>query len=222
MDIIVISDTHMMLDKLDLPFGDLLVHCGDGMNSGNVYDFNIFTEQIQNAAKQYRLGAIFVPGNHDKYVEAFPVMVKEMYEKINVKVLINDRVTIEGVNFYGSPYTPAFGHQWAFQLYGEDMAKHMWSKIPEDTDFLITHGMPNRILDKVDFFYKDENEYAGCKMLRRRIEEIKPRVYAGGHLHLNGGKVWHLNGTKYINAAVCDDQYIIRNDPIVVEDFYPT
>ena len=59
----------------------------------------------------------------------------------------NESVEILGLKIYGSPYSPEFCN-WAFSINPDDESKQMWDKIPKDTDILITHGPPYKILDK--------------------------------------------------------------------------
>ena len=51
-----------------------------------------------------------------------------------------------GLKVYGSPYTLVYS-DGAFPVCKGKDSVHMWSKIPNDTDILITHGPPKGILD---------------------------------------------------------------------------
>ena len=54
-------------------------------------------------------------------------------------------MTINGVKFYGSPWVPeCFG---VFNLSSNSELQQKWSAIPQDVDFLITHGPPRNLLD---------------------------------------------------------------------------
>jgi hypothetical protein len=55
-------------------------------------------------------------------------------------------VTIDGVSFRASPYTPEFMN-WAF-MYPRGAAARYWDQIPYGLDVLITHGPPFGILDR--------------------------------------------------------------------------
>jgi hypothetical protein len=61
--------------------------------------------------------------------------------------LENDGITIDGVSFWGSPYTPEFMN-WAFMYPRSGAGKRIWDLIPSPLDVLITHGPPRGILEK--------------------------------------------------------------------------
>ena len=68
-----------------------------------------------------------------------------------------------GYKFYGSPWSPTF-YNWGFNAdRGPDILK-WWKKIPTETDILITHGPPHKILDKCMNGFP-----AGCKDLLNEI-----------------------------------------------------
>lgn len=88
------------------------------------------------------------------------------------------------LSVYGSPWQPEF-YDWAFNYpHNGREAEQIWSRIPDATDILITHGPPYDILDQCD----DGNK-AGCRVLRRNIEErVRPRLHIFGHVHEGYGK----------------------------------
>ena len=57
-----------------------------------------------------------------------------------------------------------------------------WKLIPDDTDILVTHGPPYKILDKTD-----SGEEPGCKLLANRVAVVKPKVHIFGHIHESYG-----------------------------------
>ncbi len=59
----------------------------------------------------------------------------------SVHYLQDSAVTIRGVKFYGAPWTPDF-YNWGFMTFNSQQRKEIWSKIPTDTNVLITHGPP--------------------------------------------------------------------------------
>lgn len=88
------------------------------------------------------------------------------------------------VSVYGSPWQPEFC-DWAFNLppVGEEL-KQVWSKIPTETDVLITHGPPYDILDKNEY-----GDCCGCVHLLHEVKtRIKPRVHIFGHIHETYGR----------------------------------
>lgn len=94
--------------------------------------------------------------------------------------LQHEAVEIEGIKIFGSPYQPLF-FNWGFQ-YHETRAHEIWNTLPPQIDILITHGPPYGILDLTS-----EGTHAGCKTLKEKIEEIKPKLHIFGHVHFSSG-----------------------------------
>ena len=210
----IISDTHTRHEELNLPGGDLLIHSGDFMGSGNdVFDIIGFRSWLLEQDYKY---IIIVAGNHERLFEDEPSFAEEMLtNNSNITYLQDSSVVIEGIKFYGSPYTPAFCN-WAFQLHNDEEAKEKWNSIPTDTDVLITHGPAYGILDQITTPVMGDN--LGCKELQKRIEEINPKVHICGHIHSSQGI---LDGygeiTTHINAACLGEDYNFTNNKQYIE-----
>jgi Icc-related predicted phosphoesterase len=170
---------------------------------------------MQGIAPRFKL-VLYIPGNHDICVEKEPMRCREYFETSNMKMLLHRPYEWKGIKFFGSPYQPDF-YQWSFQYPRWDGAR-VWNAIPEDSDVVITHGMPEGILDASgrELFTRDE-AHLGCKALRERLRIIKPKIFAGGHLHHQGGQSVEENGTIWVNAAMCDDQYKPTRKPVVID-----
>ncbi|CAF1171872.1 unnamed protein product, partial [Didymodactylos carnosus] len=87
----------------------------------------------------------------------------------------------------------------------------VWSKIPLNTDILLTHGPPSNILDRTF-----TNESAGCEVLTKRLKLVKPKLHVFGHIHEAYGNC-ESNGTIYVNACTCNLRYKPVQPPIVIE-----
>ena len=127
----------------------------------------------------------------------------------NIHYLCNDSIEIEGIRFFGSPYSPAFGYGWAFNGFSDDLKK-IWNIIPEKTDVIITHCPPFGINDQV------RGISMGCPFLRDKIKEIKPKYHICGHIHEAYG-VYQDEHTIYINASLLDEYYKMVNEPVEIE-----
>lgn len=207
MRFLVFSDTHGKHRLLkNLPEADVVIHAGDVSKEDgserSVVDFLRWFSSLEYGYK------IFIAGNHDPFFEQESEKYIAKTIPSNVIYLNDSRVSIEGVEIWGSPVTPTFWN-WAFNRErGKSVNKH-WKLIPEDTDILITHGPPAGILDQVG-----ANDHAGCADLLKRVKSIKPRYHLFGHIH--GGYGTLENGeTTFINASVVDDQYILKNPPVL-------
>lgn len=114
-------------------------------------------------------------------------------------------------SFFLSPYQPEFC-DWAFNVPANSpQIGAIWSKIPNDVDVLITHGPPQNILDKCH-----NGPHAGCSLLLKRIQEIKPRLHVFGHIHEGYGREKHKS-TVFVNASTCTLSYQPKQPPIVVD-----
>lgn len=218
MKICFISDTHGQFQHLpELPEADVLVHAGDltlgdPAPQSRLAELREATDWLRKQRKRFSR-VIAIAGNHDWACEAF---YKTKHEDIlrsdffyDIDYLRDSSIIIDGVKFYGSPWTPAF-FNWAFnQMRGAQSAER-WAAIPDDTDVLVTHGPPMGILDRVG------PDSVGCADLRFRVEKVAPKIHAFGHIHCAYGEK-KFGPTKYVNAALLNEIYKPKNAPIVVE-----
>ncbi len=202
MKILAISDTHGQHSKLKLPDADMILHAGDISKRGEEPEILAFLDWFGHLDYRYK---IFIAGNHDFYFE------KSSAEKIrevipdNLIYLCDSGVTIEGINIWGAPVTPTF-FDWAFNRdRGGAISRH-WDLIPEGTDILMTHGPVAGILDTTC-----RGEAVGCADLLKRVQELKPKYYIGGHIHEAYGKQ-ESQGTTFFNASVLDERYRLKNE----------
>jgi Icc-related predicted phosphoesterase len=206
--IIVISDTHNYHEKMSLPKGDILIHCGDATSVGRVTETNVFARWLQSTPYQLK---IFVPGNHDWLFQREQSLAREIIENDSCKLLIDEAFEFMGIKFYGSPWQPEF-YNWAFNLPRGEEIRKKWDLIPHETDVLITHGPPMGKLDSVGL--KQFN--LGCSDLMDAVNRIKPKAHCFGHIHDGYGTIDH-QGTKFINASICTERYIPSNKPIILD-----
>jgi Icc-related predicted phosphoesterase len=196
MKLVIISDTHEYHQVVKVPDGDVLIHCGDFTHIGHSGAIERFLEWFASQEHKHK---IFICGNHE---------IEGMNEDLipnGVIYLENNSCIIDGVKFYGSPYTPKF-YDWGFQ-YEREHAD--WSHIPNDTDVLITHGPPLGILD-----YVPGGGNVGCESLLQRVKEVAPKLHCFGHIHYSSGEEV-VGETKFINAACCNEAYIPLNKSYV-------
>jgi Icc-related predicted phosphoesterase len=218
MIITFISDTHTKHNQItaDLPGGDLLIHAGDISSMGYSHEIDNFCKWF-NKLDNYTT-KIFIAGNHDWGFQNEPAeskMISANYQGITY--LQDDSIKIgpsydESVNVYGSPWQPEFCN-WAFNLQknGEEL-QHVWGKIPEDTDILITHGPAFGRLDTVE---GRRNENLGCELLAERIKVVKPKIHVCGHIHSGYGYLFD-GDTHFFNAAVLNERYSYTQKPMTI------
>jgi len=193
--IIVISDTHGLHRGLNVPDGDILIHGGDITRKGNISEVKDFNNFIGSLPHKYK---IIIAGNHDFCLENNKE--EAVRHLTNCTYLEDSGIEIEGINIWGSPWQPWF-YDWAFNLQRGPEIKKKWDLIPQNTNVLITHGPPHKILDKTV-----RNIYAGCEELYSAIKRIKPKVHIFGHIH-EGYGTFSDSETDYINASICTFNY---------------
>ena len=211
MRLICISDTHGLHDDIVIPEGDVLIHAGDFCNWGRIGDvlkFNIWLGKLPHTHK------LICAGNHDIYMQKQPVLARSLIT--NGIYLENEGVSINGINFYASPWTNIF-MDWAFMKSEEELNK-VFSKIPLKTDIIITHGPAYGHLDKVDKKYANEDSdfHVGSKSLLKHIKRVKPKYIFCGHIHCGYGES-KIGDTLIYNVSTCNEDYKPVNKPIIID-----
>ncbi len=192
--IIVISDTHGDHRDIELPSGDILIHCGDlsdYRNDSRLYDFfEWFTSQD---FKNF----LVVPGNHDPELEMDDIIWKISHKYPKARILVDEAVKIDDALFYGTPYQPNYA-SLAFNRSEMELAI-IYENIPEKTNVLITHSPPKGILDE-----NTNGESIGSQSLLNRVASLVDlRYHVFGHVHEARG----IFNNTFVNA--CYD----RNKP---------
>lgn len=234
MRIVALSDTHNYLPSIDsMPEADVLIHAGDACTKGTLTEAVRFIDWLKKlSSKYYKI--IYVPGNHDRRFDggANEEQMHDLFNSIpNAAILTDSAMTFRGVRFVGSSVTPPIRspESWHYYLNETDRKKHwdLRAYNDRDVDVLITHGPAYRIADRVNNDWH-RWPHVGCKHLRQFIEETDPLLHIFGHIHETYG-VWEankfdvkkLNGelvrTLFVNAAIRDEHYNIKNPPIAIE-----
>jgi Icc-related predicted phosphoesterase len=216
MRLVITSDCHGRLQEAELPAGDVLILAGDVLPNhfSNPHDDAYF--QLNELQKLDRFcgslqfsRVLLIAGNHDWL---FQIDKRAHHKLEHITYLEDNGVEIDGVKFYGSPHQPWF-FDWAFNLprNGKQL-EHYWSLIPDDTDVLITHGPPWGILDQPF----GTREHVGCELLLQRVQAVKPKVHAFGHIHGSYGQTT-IGETIFVNASLCSETYRPTNPPHVID-----
>lgn len=205
MKIVCISDTHNKHNFIQIPPGDLIIHAGDFTEAGSKAETLNFLSWFSALPHPHK---ILVAGNHDFYLEKNQTSIADMIPD-NIFYLKDSGVCINNVHFWGSPYTRGNG-TWAFNKNtGEEIMVH-WQLIPDNTNFLITHTPPFRILDELD-----NKKHIGCDKLLNRIRQIQPDYHIFGHNHNDYG-IERTSTTVFVNSSSMDDRYRLINAPLVI------
>lgn len=229
--LVFISDTHESHDwDKQVPAGDVLIHTGDMTMMGRPSELSAFASKFTALPHKHK---VLVAGNHDLTLDRHLTTVKrqELNERFRslkgldtealrksfldglkdkgVVYLEDEGAEVQGITFYGSPYTPKH-YFWAFQR-GRDFLGDIWAKIPVGVDVLLTHGPPAGIRDELD-----DKKRIGCEaLLKDVVWRVKPKIHAFGHVHECHG--WEeRDGIHFVNGAVCDRSYTATQQGIVV------
>jgi len=208
MRLVCISDTHNQLDKVKIPSGDILIHSGDLTYNGTLKEIHKFRFDMRPLVKKFK-HVLVCAGNHDWLFETDPSLGKLLMKESRITYLEDSSVTIDGINFYGSPHS-LFFCSWAFNKYEPELER-IYNKIPLDTDVLFTHTPAYGILDE-----NEVGTHCGSVSLLNRIKELNPLLHINGHLHESYGQTI-IGPTTFINAAICDVDYTPVNKPIVID-----
>ncbi len=206
MKLVCLSDTHKQHRQVQVPAGDVLIHAGDICHKGKdeqvIQDFNQWLGELPHRYK------IVIAGNHDRPFERAPERIQKM---ITHAIYLEDSgVEINGVKFWGSPVTPRFFNMAFNRARGASIRQH-WNMIPFGTDILITHTPPRGRLDKTFIGLR-----AGCRDLRRAIEEVQPRLHIFGHIHEAHG-YQQVDTTRFYNVSTVNARFNVVNQPVVIE-----
>ena len=186
----VISDTHCRHAEIDLPAGDLLIHCGDM--------FELFGETTPQLAsidkwfgRQKFKRILYTGGNHDRELEV--ELARRPQPLKNAYFLQDEAVEFQGLTIYGAPWIPNLPrHAFAKKRPGLIEA---WAKIPPNVDILVTHTPPFGILDA-----SSRGQSLGCTALSDELPRISPRIHCFGHVHAAAGQTT-IGETAFINAS---------------------
>jgi len=227
MKIVAISDTHSKHSDIEIPECDVLIHAGDISSHGSLTEVVNFINWFSSQDKAKH--KIFIAGNHDYALQKGSIPIPG-----NVTYLQDNFTIIDGVKFWGTPWTPFF-YDWAFNGFdfpvGEKNDYHggpgksatpdpehpplsyKHGLIHNDTDVLICHGPPFNCLD-----CDDRDSRVGSHTLRSVIEEKKPKIAIFGHIHESIGQDC-LFDTKCYNVSSLDQFYFVREDPTTIIEF---
>jgi Icc-related predicted phosphoesterase len=212
MKIVATSDIHGF--EPVLPEGDVLVLAGDLTSHGSVADVRKLNSWLSSIAPNWR-AMVVVAGNHDWWFQqAPPLAVLDLtarWHAQGIHYLEDTGVTIDGVKFWGSPWTPKF-YDWAFMDTDRQLRRY-WDMCPEDTRVLVTHGGPWGVLDLTQ-----RGPNAGSDSLLSAVGRIQPEVHIFGHIHEAYGELEDKGiGTHFYNVAHCNLQYEPVQPPVVID-----
>src|SRR5690606_13340912 len=105
MKIVCISDTHNKHNFINIPSGDIIIHAGDFTEAGTKAETLNFLGWFASLPHTYKL---LVAGNHDFYLDKDQAFISEIIPS-NIHYLMDNGISINEVNFWGSPFTRGNG-----------------------------------------------------------------------------------------------------------------
>lgn len=189
----VISDTHDRHGEIDLPAGDLLIHCGDMFNLSDRAAQQVGAMDEWFGRQKFER-ILCTGGNHDRQLEAALKQHPQPFR--NAYFLSDEMVEYRGLKIFGAPWVPELKSHAFFRERSALAAA--WARIPADIDILVTHTPPRGILDT-----SSRGRSLGCPSLASELPRIAPRVHCFGHVHAGAGRR-EVGGTLFINAASYD------------------
>lgn len=197
----VISDTHTFHNEITIDDDtDILIHCGDFAENS----LDDFIDWFGSQKARYK---ILIAGNHDYLVKLRHEDFIFACNQYDIIYLEDSSIVLHGYKFYGTPWTPSYG---GFHFMMDDLElAEIYEKIDEDTEILISHGPPFKILDKNDY-NKRSGVHCGSKTLRERMKELKKlKYFFCGHIHESRGFRKYLN----INCYNCANIHYLGSEP---------
>lgn len=200
----------------DLEGGDVLIIAGDITASDKPYQYIQFFIWLDKQKYKHR---ILIAGNHDNVFKDYPPTYGTWH------YLCDSGIEIEGVKFWGSPWTNKFpGMNEHCKAFAVDTQKELavhWAKIPEDTNILVTHSPPFGTLDKTI-----HDNLVGPISLSQKLwclQNLKLHVF--GHIHESYGKIdaspyapnyvdMYRDPHCSVNASHVNEHYQPVNPPI--------
>jgi Icc-related predicted phosphoesterase len=185
--VVVCSDTHLMHEMVNVPDGDIFIHCGDFTNRGTIFEAISFNKWLGSLPHKHK---IVIPGNHENFPDIIgPFLTNATH------FLLDSYVELDGVKIWGSRFKPSTSVNWYMN---DGQAKVKWDPIPDDLDILVTHQPPKGIFD-------DDGRPGGRGNagLLKLVEKHQPKVHLFGHLHEHYGSVFENGNTTFANAAMC-------------------
>ena len=200
------ADTHRLHRSVfQVPDADVLIHAGDILHNGEsrqtLIDFNLWLGELPHALK------VCVPGNHDAPLDEDP-STRALLS--NATLLVDQGIEFRGLRIWGTPATGLSGG--AFSMWYPPDRRRLFSRIPSNTDVLISHVPPHGTLDcAVGAAY-----HAGDPELRDALRRLNVLLHVFGHVHAGHG-VEVTERTVYVNATMLGESGGIEWEPIVVK-----
>ncbi|MGK7912146.1 MAG: metallophosphoesterase [Synechococcus sp.] len=138
---------------------------------------------------------LFVPGNHEPPAQTLDELFTRSDLSNGILALKTQLMQVGPLQALIVPLTPPCG--WCWSLSRNRLKELQATYKDVNVDLLITHAPPKGTLDEGGQWYRGK-----IPTLAPLVQQLAPRYYLCGHMHLDGGKSEMKNGTTYVNAAL--------------------
>jgi len=161
----VISDTHCRHDEIELPAGDLLIHCGDMFNLTDGAPHQILAMDAWFGQQKFER-ILCTGGNHDRPLESELAQRSQPFR--NAHFLKDEFVEFRGLKIFGAPWVPDLRTHAFFQ--DRSRLAAAWAKVPTGIDILITHTPDHAYTAEGHPRHIQQGQVARLPLSGRRIE----------------------------------------------------
>lgn len=197
-----ISDLHGCQPSLRP--GHLLIIAGDLTAHDTEEQYENFAQWIKQQPFEK---IIIAPGNHDTLMQIDQL---NWEPPRNVELLIDEESVYHGLIIYATPWTLKFHGQnpnsCAYTAETEAQLEQYFSRIPQDTDILITHSPPMGV-NATTVAYSEGGSYA---LLQATTKLPYLKLHTFGHIHEARGISMRYDATSphiCVNASYVDRNY---------------
>lgn len=210
--IVCLSDTkgcHEIIAS-QIPWGHVLVHCGNFTISGQPHEVKEFNEFLGTLPHKFNIviaGTNEITFDRNTYSNSETIWKKyKHYKKFDsnqIKNLLTNAIYLEdygcrikGIEFYGTPWHANDIHDDSFGVPRGKSILNKWNMIPSNTRVLLTHAPPVGLLD-----IKSKVKIGDAELLSTVQERVKPDVHIFGHACDSFGS-YSDDITNYYNASI--------------------
>ena len=205
------GDTSGILEVVKSHNVDVLVIAGD-IQPANIWvqPDDWFKRKFFPLMAKLPCRVVSIPGNHDFWLASHYQTLNHIIPS-NFVCLVDQMITIDGINFWGTPWVPHISGSWCFEAEegGDtmtDFLRRKFSLIPLCTDVLITHS-PMRLGD-MDYSLQRDTERTcpfGSASLRDVLRERDRLPYLNfcGHIHSGDHRCTIFSNEKCRHNTYC-------------------
>jgi Icc-related predicted phosphoesterase len=219
MRIVATSDTHFKTDPAKIPDGDVFIHAGDLMYSGQVSEWQDKLDWLGALPHKTKL---LIPGNHDYYIRDYEGLAgAQLRRESGVKLVVfEDGITIlpNRMTLLGLQFVTGL-RGWAWNVEDADLMRKLHMLGDETPDIVVSHAPMWQRLDAlkpdaVDYNRQPVGTWAYAQWFQSL--SVKPKHWINGHIHESYGRDTH-EGCEFYNVAMCDRNYDQTNPPMVID-----